>query len=225
MIIVTGASRGIGLAICERLQELDMQVLGIARCVDDLPFPAVACDVTNYEALKIVSRDIRHAGTKVTALINAAGIASMNLALSTPPEVTTRLINVNLLGTIFTSQLFAPLMIREKVGHIINFSTIAVSLSLKGESVYSASKAGVESFTKTLARELWDFGITVNCISPGPIDTDLIRGVSQSQISKIVSAQIIQKQLATSDVADLIEILLDERSKNITGHILHLGGV
>ena len=225
MIIVTGASRGIGFAICERLQELGMQVLGIARSVEDLPFPAVVCDVTDYEALKMVSREIRAEGTKVTALINAAGIASMNLALTTPPEVTARLINVNLLGTIFASQSFAPLMIREKFGHIINFSTIAVSLSLKGESVYSASKAGVESFTKTLARELSDFGITVNCVSPGPIDTDLIRGVSRSQISNIVSAQIVQKQLTTSDVADLIEILLDVRSKNLTGHILHLGGV
>ena len=225
MIIVTGASRGIGFAICERLQKLNMQALGIARCVDNLPFPAVACDVTNYEALKKISKDIRVAGTKVTALINAAGVASMNLALTTPPEVTNKLINVNLLGTIFASQTFAPLMIREKSGHIINFSTIAVSLSLKGESVYSASKAGVESFTKTLARELWEFGITVNCVAPGPIDTDLIRGVSQSQISYLVSSQIIQKQLTTSDVADLIEILLDGRSKNITGHILHLGGV
>jgi 3-oxoacyl-[acyl-carrier protein] reductase len=225
MIIVTGASRGIGFAICDKLQGLGMQVLGIARNVDGLPFPAVACDVTDYETLKNISKGLRIDGTEVTALINAAGIASMNLALTTPPEVTARVINVNLLGTIFASQIFAPLMIRRKHGQIINFSTIAVPLSLKGESIYSASKAGVESFTKTLARELSDFGIRVNCVSPGPIDTDLIRGVSQSQISKIVSAQIVQKQLSTADVTDLIEILLDERSHHITGHILHLGGV
>jgi 3-oxoacyl-[acyl-carrier protein] reductase len=225
MIIVTGASRGIGFAICEKLQGLGIQVLGIARNVDGLPFPAVACDVTDYEALRVISKELRVEDAKVSALINAAGIASMNLALTTPPDVTAKVINVNLLGTIFASQIFAPLMIRRKHGQIINFSTIAVPLSLKGESIYSASKAGVESFTKTLARELSDFGIRVNCVSPGPIDTDLIRGVPQSQISKIIAAQIVQKQLSTSDVTDLIEILLDERSKNITGHILHLGGV
>lgn len=225
MIIVTGASRGIGFAICEKLQELGIQVLGIARNVDGLPFSAVACDVTDYEALRVISRELRAEDTIVSALINAAGIASMNLAITTPPDVTAKVINVNLLGTIFASQIFAPLMIRRKHGQIINFSTIAVPLSLKGESIYSASKAGVESFTKTLARELSDFGIRVNCVSPGPIDTDLIRGVSRTQINKIVAAQIVQKQLSTSDVTDLIEILLDERSKNITGHILHLGGV
>ena len=85
-------------------------------------------------------------------------------------------------------------MIRNKNGCIINFSTIAVRLALKGESIYAASKAGVEAFSKVFAREMADFNIKVNCIAPGPIKTDLINGVSDSQINKIISQQIIPKQ-------------------------------
>jgi 3-oxoacyl-[acyl-carrier protein] reductase len=225
MIIVTGASKGIGFAICERFQGLGLQVLGIARSVENLPFPAIACDVSDYASLKSISKSLHKGDNKVTALINAAGIASMNLALTTPPSVTSKIIEVNLIGTIFASQAFAPLMIRQRYGQIINFSTIAVSLSLKGESIYSASKAGIESFTKSLARELSAHEIRVNCVSPGPIETDLIQGVPQSKINEVVSRQVVQHKMSKSDVCDVIEILLDSRSKSITGQILHIGGV
>ena len=85
---------------------------------------------------------------KVTGVINAAGIASMNLALTTPVEVTEKIIKVNLLGTIYCCQLFAPLILRNKKGSIINFSTVAVAIGLKGESVYVASKSGIEGFSR-----------------------------------------------------------------------------
>jgi 3-oxoacyl-[acyl-carrier protein] reductase len=115
-------------------------------------------------------------------------------------------------------------MMRQKAGSIINFSTIAVPLALKGESIYVASKAGVEGFSRTFAREMADFGITVNCIAPGPIDTSLIKGVSAGQISKIVSQQIIPKQFEPSAVCDLVELLLSEKSRALTGEILRVGG-
>jgi 3-oxoacyl-[acyl-carrier protein] reductase len=162
---------------------------------------------------------------KVSGLVNAAGVASMNLALTTPPAVAQRLIGVNLLGTIYCCQLFAPLMIRSRYGSIVNFSTIAVALGLKGESVYVASKAGVEGFSRSFAREMADFNIRVNCIAPGPIDTALLRGVTSEQISRIVEDQIIAKQFPASSVADLVELLFDARSESITGQVLHVGGV
>ena len=85
-------------------------------------------------------------------------------------------------------------MLRQKYGSFINFSTIAVALALKGESVYVASKAGVEAFSRSFAREMSDFNIRVNCIAPGPIKTDLLRGITDTQIEKITSQQIIQKK-------------------------------
>ena len=107
----------------------------------------------------------------------------------------------------YCCQLFAPLMLQNKGGIIINFSTIAVALGLKGESVYAASKAGVEVFSRSFAREMADFNVRVNCIAPGPINTDLLKGVSDVQIDRIVSQQIIPKQAVPSDVCDLVETI------------------
>jgi 3-oxoacyl-[acyl-carrier protein] reductase len=224
MIIVTGASKGLGRAICERLIEKKVDVLGLARNVEDVPFASMSCDVSSYESIKAVVQQLKIDGAKVHGLINAAGVASMNLALTTPPSVSQKLINTNLLGTIYCCQLFAPLMIRNKQGSIINFSTIAVALGLKGESIYAASKAGVEGFTRSFAREIADFNVRVNCIAPGPIDTDLLKGITIDQINKIVSHQIFTKQFTPASVADLVELLIDSRSNSLSGQVLHVGG-
>jgi len=224
MIVVTGASKGLGRAICERLLEKGSEVFGIARNVEGLPFPSMACDVSSYEQVKAVSQKLKKDGVRITGLINAAGIASMNLAVTTPASVAVNIINVNLLGTIYCCQNFAPLMLRNKAGSIVNFSTIAVALGLKGESIYAASKAGVEGFTRSFAREMADFNVKVNCIAPGPIDTNLLKGITSTQIQNIVSQQIIPKQFTPSAVSDLVEILLDERSSALSGQVLHVGG-
>jgi 3-oxoacyl-[acyl-carrier protein] reductase len=224
MIIVTGASKGLGKAVCERLIEKKVNVLGLARNVEDVPFPSMSCDVSSYESVKAVAQQLKKDGAKVDGLVNAAGIASMNLAVTTPPSVAQKIINTNLLGTIYCCQLFAPMMLRNKQGAIINFSTIAVALGLKGESIYAASKAGVEGFTRSFAREMADFNVQVNCIAPGPIDTNLLKGITSEQINKIVSQQIIPKQFKPDSVADLVELLIDSRSNSLSGQVLHVGG-
>jgi 3-oxoacyl-[acyl-carrier protein] reductase len=224
MIVVTGASRGLGRAIAERLLANGEDVVGLARSASDGPFPILAADVSSYEAIKAIAKQLRKDKTEVTALVNAAGIAAMNLAVTTPAQVSERLVQTNLLGTIYCCQLLAPLMIRRKAGAIINFSTIAVALGLRGESVYAASKAGVEGFSRAFAREMSDFGISVNCIAPGPIATDLLKGVSDTQIANIVAQQIIPQQFAPDDVCDLVELLLDARSRSLSGQVLQVGG-
>ena len=223
MIVVTGASKGLGRAICDRLIEKNIDVFGLARNVEDVPFASMSCDVSSYESVKVVVQHLKKEGFKVTGLVNAAGIASMNLAVTTPQSVAQKIINTNLLGTIYCCQLVAPLMLRNKQGSIINFSTIAVALGLKGESIYAASKAGVEGFTRSFAREMADFNVKVNCIAPGPIDTSLLKGITADQINKIVSQQIIPKQFKPDAVADLVEILLDSRSDSLSGQVLHVG--
>lgn len=224
MIVVTGASKGLGRAVCERLISNGTPVLGLARNVEDVPFPAMRCDVSSYDDVKAVVKALKADGAKVSGLINAAGIASMNLAVTTPPEVSRNIVHTNLLGTIYCCQLFAPLMLRHKAGAIVNFSTIAVALGLKGESIYAASKAGVEGFTRAFAREMADFGVNVNCIAPGPIDTALLKGITSAQIEGIVARQIIPKQFTPDAVSDLVELLLDPRSRSLSGQVFHVGG-
>lgn len=224
MIIVTGASKGLGRAICDRLMAKGVEVFGVARNVDGLPFAAMTADVSSYDDIKRVVQHLKRDRVQVDGLINAAGIASMNVAVMTPPEVSARIIQTNLLGTIYCCQQIAPMMLRHRRGSIINFSTIAVSLALKGESIYAASKAGVEAFTRSFAREMADFNVVVNCIAPGPIETDLLKGVTAEQIGEIVSRQIIPRQFTPDAVSDLVEMLLDDRSRSLSGHVLHVGG-
>ena len=149
----------------------------------------------------------------------------MNLALLTPPKISQDLIQTNLIGTIFCSQLFAPLIIKNNGGSIINFSTIAVPIGIKGESVYVASKAGVEGFSKSFAREMADFNITVNCISPGPLKTNLTKNVNPNLIKNLISKQIISKQLETKHISDLVEIILDKKFNTVTGQVITPGGI
>lgn len=225
MIIVTGASRGIGAAVAQGLSDSGHEILGIARSEISSGFEYRCADVSNFSELKIIGKELLSKKIEVTGLVNVAGIASMNLAMLTPPEKVESIIRVNLLGTIFASQIFSPLMIRSKTGSIINFSSIATALALRGESIYAASKAGVESFSRTFAREVSGHGIRVNCISPGPINTELLRGVTDSQIEKIVMRQVIQKQFSTEDICDLVEFLISPKSASLSGEVLHVGGV
>jgi len=225
VIIVTGASRGLGQAITDRLIKRGEEVIGLARNTSGLKINAIECDISDYASVKNASKEVKRMKKPVKAFINAAGVASMNMAVTTDESTVQKLIQTNLVGTIYCCQLFAPIMLRQKQGSFINFSTIAVALALKGESVYAASKAGVESFSRIFAREMADFNVRVNCIAPGPIRTDLLQGITDTQIEKITSQQVIQKQFQKSDVCDLVELLLDEKATSLSGQVLNVGGV
>lgn len=225
MIIVTGGSSGLGKAITEDLRLRGEKVITLSRRKDPEDKYHFSCDITNYQSLKEVYLRLSKSGDTLCALVNCAGIASMNLALTTPPSTTERVIKTNLIGTIFANQIFAPLLIKNKGGRIINFSTIAVHIGLKGESVYVASKAGVEGFSRVFAKELASFNVTVNCIAPGPIKTNLLKGISDDQIKKIVNNQIINQIMQPSAITEMVSLLLREESRNITGEVINVGGV
>ena len=225
MILITGASRGIGASIATSLERQGKPVFRISRDNEFSGLSGCSCDVSSEEQVKQVSKFLKKQKISVDALINCAGVASMNIAMMTPASVVRKLIGINLLGTIFCCQSFAPLLIANGGRRIINFSTIAVALGLAGESAYVASKAGVEGFSRTFAREVSSFGITVNCIAPGPIKTDLLTGVSEDQIDAIVKQQILKQRFSETDICNIVDLLLDQKSSSITGQVLHVGGV
>jgi 3-oxoacyl-[acyl-carrier protein] reductase len=225
MIVITGASKGLGEAISLRLTRNGHRVIGLSRDTSKVSIECIDCDVSSYQSVKAAARRIKKLGEPIDVVINAAGVASMNMAVTTDEGTVQKLIQTNLVGTIYSCQLFAPILLRQKFGSFINFSTIAVALALKGESVYSASKAGVEAFSRAFAREMADFNVRVNCIAPGPIRTELLRGISDTQIEKIVSQQVLPKGFEKSDVCDLVELLLDKKSASLSGQVLNVGGV
>ena len=115
MIVVTGASRGLGDAICHRFIEKGERVIGLARSANGLEFEGISCDVGDYQSVKSAARQIRKIGEPVDAVINAAGVASMNMAVTTDEATVQKLIQTNLVGTIYCCQLFAPILLRQKV--------------------------------------------------------------------------------------------------------------
>tara|TARA_Y100001954_G_scaffold237903_1_gene303280 strand:+ start:722 stop:1399 length:678 start_codon:yes stop_codon:yes gene_type:complete len=225
MIIVTGGTSGLGKAISNDLRSKGKVVITLSRREQPDDEYHLKCDITDYRSLKEAYIKLSRSNFSLDALVNCAGIASMNLAITTPSSSTEKVIKTNLIGTIFANQIFAPLLIKNKGGRIINFSTIAVHVGLKGESVYVASKAGVEGFSRVFAKELAPFNVTVNCIAPGPIKTQLLKGITDKQINNIVDFQAIKELMQPSAVAEMVSLLLKEESRNITGQVLHVGGV
>jgi 3-oxoacyl-[acyl-carrier protein] reductase len=223
MIIVTGASNGIGKSIVRNLNMKNIKTFGVSRSISKSNYSA-SCDVSNYDELKDVYNFIKKKKYRIMGLVNAAGVASMNLAITTPHKTVTKIINTNLIGTIFSCQVFTPLIIKNGFGSIINFSTIAVALKLEGESIYVASKAGVEAFTQTFAKEISNYKICANCISPGPIDTNLIKNVPKDKINKIIEKQIIKKKFSINEINITVEFLLSKNTNFLSGQIFNIGG-
>ena len=199
-------------------------MIGVGRGSDvAAPFEMRTADVSDSVSVAKALEDLRR-DASVYALINSAGIASMNLVVTTPPETVRKIIETNLLGTIYCCQQVAPALMRRGEGRIINFSTLGVPLGLKGEAVYVASKAGVEGFSRAFAREMSAHGVTVNVIAPGPIETALIAKVPKDKIDAVVDRQIIQRQASPSDVWNIVATLLAPESNMITGETIHVGG-
>ena len=224
-IIVTGCSSGIGFYLAENLAASNFDVMGLARNEPSqkYSFKFEKCDVRDFSSVNSFFSKVKK-DKDIYAFINVAGVASMNLLLSTPEETVRNIINTNLIGTIFCTREIIPAFVRSKAGRIINFSSLAVEIGLQGESVYVASKAGVEGFSRSIARELASFNVTVNCISPGPIKTKLTEKVPKTYIDKVMQQQIMTDQCTEEDILNCVKLILDNKSDKITGENFIIGG-
>ena len=224
-LVVTGSSRGLGRFVAEQAMAAGYRVVGLARSpASGAAFDSRACDVSDPQQVESTLHDLRR-DESVVALVNTAGIASMNLVLTTPVETMAKIISTNLLGTIYCCQTIGRILARNKFGRIVNFSTIAVPLALEGEAVYSASKAGVEAFSRVFAREMAGHGVTVNTIAPGPIDTRLIANLDERKIRALVERQIVRRQGTPEDVWNIVKLLLSKEAGMVTGEVVHVGGI
>ena len=199
-------------------------MVGLARTLpEQVDHRFIQADVADPEQLRAGIKGLKL--KRVYGLINCAGVASMNLFLTTPLTTIRRVFEINALGTINLCSVLLPAMIRNGEGRIINFSSIAAKIGLEGEALYVASKAAVEAFSRVLAKEVSGYGITVNTVSPNPIDTDLLAGVNEQKIQKLIHEhQAVKRKGELDDVLNVVRFYLDERSALITGQNLVLGG-
>jgi 3-oxoacyl-[acyl-carrier protein] reductase len=228
VVLITGTRKGIGRALVEHYTGSGCHVVGCSRS----PFEG---ELTNYRhyclnvsdepAVKRMFSEIRKKEGRLDVLINNAGVASMNHSLLTPIATVNKIMETNFTGTFLFCREAARIMQLRRYGRIINFATVAVPLKLEGEAVYAASKAAVISLTQILAREFADFGVTVNAIGPGPIMTDLIRGVSPEKLDALIERQAIKRYGEPRDVIHVIDFFVQPASDFVTGQVIFLGGV
>ena len=225
VIVITGTSKGIGLELAKYyLQKGDM-VVGCARSQNDIKDKNYRHFVLDVRAVVDMIREIKTEFNKIDILINNAGIASMNHFLTTSFESVKKVFSTNLFGTFLFSREVGKIMMRQKFGRIVNYTTVASALRLEGEAIYAASKSAIENLTQTLSKELAPFNITVNAIGPTPVKTDLIKAVPQDKIDALLEKQAIKRLGNFEDIKNVIDFYIDEKSEFITGQILYLGGV
>ena len=228
-VIVTGASKGIGKYIVEQLLSSGYFVYGCARSNIDLNHKNYLhhqVDITNEREIVDMFKSIRNdSNPPLYGMINNAGIASMNHCMLMPSKTVKNIFEVNFNGTFICSREASKIMKNYKVGRIINFSTIAVPMFLDGESVYAASKSAIETFSKSFAKEVSRFGITVNIIGPNPIKTDLIKNVKNEKLENIIQQQTIKRFGTFEDIMNVVNFYLDKNSDMITGQKIYLGGL
>lgn len=186
--LVTGTSRGLGLALAERLLAEGWTVHGFARSPQTLAHPsfcAHAVDVGDESAVQSAVAAVLRESGRIDLLVNNAGGAAMNAILLTPGSQAAELMRVNYLGTFHCLQAVGKAMVRQRAGTIVNLTSVAVPVALEGEAAYVASKAAVEALTRVAGAELAPHGVRVCAVGLGPVDTDLTRAVPRGKLAEL----------------------------------------
>jgi 3-oxoacyl-[acyl-carrier protein] reductase len=230
-IIVSGGSRGLGLAIVSTLAAAGYRVIAIARTeteelrsvaqkADREQCGAVqfrAFDLGNTGAIAELVRELRKEFGPLYGLVNNAGIGTAGVLTIMRDEQIESLVRLNTLAPIILSKYVVRSMMVEREGRIVNISSIVASTGYSGLSAYSATKASLVGFTRSLAREVGQLGITVNAVAPGFVSTEMTHDLSGGQREQIMRRSALRRMAEAQDVAASVEFLLSEKARNITG--------
>jgi 3-oxoacyl-[acyl-carrier protein] reductase len=233
-VIVTGASRGLGLAISATLAASGYQVIAIAR-TQSAPLGAAmarakeagsgaiqfrAFDLLQTQAIAALVSELRKAFGPFYGLVNNAGLGTSGVLAMMRDDQLETLVRLNTISPMMLSKYVVRSMMSEKTGRIVNMASIVASTGYHGLSVYSATKASLIGFTRSLAREVGPLGITVNAVAPGFVATDMTQELAGAQREQIKRRSALRRLPDLDDVAAAVEFLLSDKAKNITGTTL-----
>ena len=235
--LITGPTRGIGkeialelakngfdIAVNYRSMQNDMEDLKKEIESNNVRCEFVGADVANFEQCENMVKETIEKYGKIDVLVNNAGITKDGLIMRMKKEDFEAVIDINLVGTFNVTRNVIPYMIKQKSGRIINVSSVVGVAGNAGQTNYSASKAGVIGFTKSLAKEVASRNILVNAIAPGFIDTDMTKVLSDN-VKEGINAQIPLKRMGTpNEVARVVKFLASEDSSYVTGQVINIDG-
>jgi 3-oxoacyl-[acyl-carrier protein] reductase len=234
--LVTGASRGIGAAIAETLGLAGYTVVGTATSQSgadticerfkssDINGAGMVLNVTDLESINsLLSAVIDRFGAP-TILINNAGIAKDNLLLRMKEEEWLDVVNTNLTSVFRLSKACVRAMTKARWGRIVTISSVVGSMGNGGQSNYSATKAGVEGFSRALAKELGSRSITVNSVAPGFIETDMTKELPEANKASMLEQIPLARLGAPSEIAAVVKFLVSDAAGYITGETIHVNG-
>ena len=232
--LVTGASRGIGAAIADTLAQAGATVIGTAT--SDSGAATIgerlaqwngqgrALNAAEADGIENLIADIEKEFGKLDILVNNAGITRDNLLMRMKEEEWDEIMQVNLKSVFRASKAVLRGMMKQRSGRIINITSVVGAMGNAGQTNYAAAKAGLMGFAKSMAREVGSRGITVNCIAPGFIDTDMTRALPE-EVRKTFEAQTALGRFGDAqDIADAVLFLASDQAKYITGQTMHVNG-
>jgi 3-oxoacyl-[acyl-carrier protein] reductase len=233
-VIVTGGSRGLGLAMSRALASAGYRVIAVARSSNTELTAATrqaaeeargaiefrACDLSDLNLIAPLVRAMRADFGPLYGLVNNAGLGTSGILSSMRDQDIQRLIQLNTVSPIVVSKYVVKSMMSQREGRIVNIASIVAATGYSGLSVYSATKASLIGFTRSLAREVGQLGITVNALAPGFIATEMTHELTDSQRQTIARRSALHRMPEPVDVANSVEFLLGEGGRNITGTVI-----
>ena len=234
--LVTGASRGIGASIAVELAKNNMFVIGTAtsdkgvRAIEEnfklnhQKGIGLVLDVNNNNSIESLIKQVEENYGNIDILVNNAGITKDTLLMKMKDEDWDEVMNTNLKSVFKLSQSVIRKMIKNRYGRIINISSVVGHSGNAGQTNYTAAKAGMSGFTKSLAQEVGARGITVNCVAPGFIDTEMTRSLPEEYKNQLISKIPLGKLGSPNDIANAVAFLASENANYITGETLHING-
>ena len=233
-VIVTGGSRGLGLAMTRTLADAGYRVIAVARKTNEEIEAARAaagrdgrgavefraCDLSDVDSISPLVRSLRGDFGPIYALVNNAGLGTSGVLGTMRDSDIQRLIHLNTVSPILLSKYVVRSMMAHGEGRIVNIASVVAFTGYSGLSVYSATKAALLGFTRSLAREVGQLGITVNALAPGFIATEMTHDLDEKQRQQIARRSALKRMADPQDVARSVEFLLGEGGRNITGTTL-----